>query len=596
MGKFFQALANAVARHWAWVLSLLVFVGLVAANFYYAGPGAAHPAAASAETLGPDDPTVRKLAVEVAALEKTYHDATAGGTTLPAALDALDQAVQKQRLLVRLTAGADDRQTEHLHRLETERENLRVQDKLTRILRLQAEGEAALAADHLAEADQPLHEALRLQREVNASAAAASNKSLPRETALRQLVARIEVEPVNQDLVAALNQARAAAAAGRAPEALAAFNRARTLQGRLNRDYPGTPYADVTAPQKIAAEIDSLGAAGLRAESEAAERAGEAALAAGHAGEAADAFQLAHARQLEINKRFPLGEFTSATRADALEIRRQTAASGPVADLLVTLDHAIAEAARQRQPAVAAQKIAEAARTAERLFSAFPLSPRLDPALKAKVDYLAARRGDLVEIHRLSHASLLPLPGAPGRALLKTEVTQALYSLVTGGNPSRTPAPARPVDSVSWREARTFCTQLSWLLGVPVRLPTEAEFRAALGPGPQPVAWGRENSSGATQPAAKQPANAAGFSDLLGNVAEWLDADDTAEDAPIAGGSYQDNAAVLAKVPVEPRAKNDRARFIGFRIVVETAGLPPAGPGATPAMLNSAGEALPTTP
>jgi hypothetical protein len=56
---------------------------------------------------------------------------------------------------------------------------------------------------------------------------------------------------------------------------------------------------------------------------------------------------------------------------------------------------------------------------------------------------------------------------------------------------------------------------------------------------------------------------------LLGNVAEWLAADEAADEAAVAGGSYLDPPATLAKVPVELRAKNDRARHIGFRFLVE---------------------------
>ena len=65
--------------------------------------------------------------------------------------------------------------------------------------------------------------------------------------------------------------------------------------------------------------------------------------------------------------------------------------------------------------------------------------------------------------------------------MLRTEVPQALYSLIMGTNPSRNQGDLRPVDSISWLEAKNFCERLSWILGQPVRLPTENEFRQALG-------------------------------------------------------------------------------------------------------------------
>ena len=94
--------------------------------------------------------------------------------------------------------------------------------------------------------------------------------------------------------------------------------------------------------------------------------------------------------------------------------------------------------------------------------------------------------------------------------------------------------------------------------------------------------WSHENSPDTTQPAGRQAPNASGFYDLLGNVAEWLAAEDAAGDATVAGGSYLDPRSALLLVPVEPRAKNDRARHIGFRFVVEQPlALPtPAAPAA----------------
>jgi hypothetical protein len=65
-------------------------------------------------------------------------------------------------------------------------------------------------------------------------------------------------------------------------------------------------------------------------------------------------------------------------------------------------------------------------------------------------------------------------------------------------------------------------------------------------------------------------ANANGFSDLPGNVAEWLDAGSVGGDSvPVAGGSFSDVPDAAAPLPVAMRPRTDRSRSTGFRFVVE---------------------------
>jgi formylglycine-generating enzyme required for sulfatase activity len=123
---------------------------------------------------------------------------------------------------------------------------------------------------------------------------------------------------------------------------------------------------------------------------------------------------------------------------------------------------------------------------------------------------------------------------------------------------------------VSWVEAQEFCQRLSWLLGARVRLPTEAEMRAGFSAASD--AWSADSSAGHSHETGKSTATAAGFRDLAGNLAEWLQpATDASESAPVAGGSYLDSANALATLTTTTMDKRERARHIGFRVVVETA-------------------------
>jgi formylglycine-generating enzyme required for sulfatase activity len=84
----------------------------------------------------------------------------------------------------------------------------------------------------------------------------------------------------------------------------------------------------------------------------------------------------------------------------------------------------------------------------------------------------------------------------------------------------------RPVEQVSWLDAQKFAERLSVRdKGYRYRLPTEAEWEYAARAGRSDTAneagWSAANSGGATHPVGKQPPNAWGLYDMLGNVWEW---------------------------------------------------------------------------
>ena len=118
----------------------------------------------------------------------------------------------------------------------------------------------------------------------------------------------------------------------------------------------------------------------------------------------------------------------------------------------------------------------------------------------------------------------------------ETEVTQQLWQVVMGSNPSAYKGDQRPVEFVSWNDCQTFITKLNSLTGRNFRLPTEAEWEFAARGGNLSkgyeysgsntigdVAWYTNNAgtNNRHQNVKTKAPNELGIYDMSGNVWEW---------------------------------------------------------------------------
>jgi len=185
-------------------------------------------------------------------------------------------------------------------------------------------------------------------------------------------------------------------------------------------------------------------------------------------------------------------------------------------------------------------------------------------------------------------------------------VTQKIYQEVMNHNPSYFKGERRPVENVSWDDAKKFIMTLNnseegRIHKGTFRLPTEAEWEYAARGGKysqgyeyigsddlKQVGWCNGNSGGETKPVGLLQANELGLYDMSGNVYEWCEddwhSDYNDSDRPdngnawidrpsrgayrvVRGGNYFFNPVNCRPANRYPYSPDFRYDGIGFRLV-----------------------------
>ncbi|CAM2067257.1 Non-specific serine/threonine protein kinase [Sulfidibacter corallicola] len=182
-------------------------------------------------------------------------------------------------------------------------------------------------------------------------------------------------------------------------------------------------------------------------------------------------------------------------------------------------------------------------------------------------------------------------------SMTRTEITQDLWEAVMGNNPACRRGARLPVENVSWLEIQEFLAKLNEVVGLDLRLPTEAEWEYAAKAGtkglfsggvfqttPRKYAWYLENSEGRIREVGKRDPNAWGLYDMLGNVWEWCGdyydpeyykesplsdpkGPESGNQRVIRGGAWNTPASVARSANRSSYAPEKADCAIGFRLV-----------------------------
>jgi tetratricopeptide (TPR) repeat protein len=464
--------------------------------------------------------------------------------------------------------------TEAVEHLAEEFHEMSAEELMSLSLGLEMEAKALVDVGDYETAAIKYERAFKLQRSINKNHSLSLKNDAGRAMGLKLEAKNAAAEPLFLNGLHLEQRADSFAKAGDLDSAIEALGQAIAVQQRLNYKYRDARQASASRLRQLGSKLAEWESSEVYAEIEDVLERAISLNAIGEMKEAGGLFQEAALLQKQLNKDFPGSPYVSLVRVNELQMQGQIARSALITGEIKEKSALLEQLLAIRKTSEAEQLLVELNQLLQAFEEAFSLSSLIDETLKVRLKYLYEKKTDLATIQDQVYKDLLPVPDTKNIYMLRTEVPQSLYALLMGANPSRNQADANPVDSVSWIEVEAFCQRLSWMFGKEVRLPTEEEFRKALG-GFDPsdasgLIWSAIETKGLSQPVGQKEPFPGGYFDLLGNVSEWLASKRSTESntAFHIGGHAQDSLEVITSVPVRELQKAGRNRLTGFRVVV----------------------------
>lgn len=469
-------------------------------------------------------------------------------------------------------------------RLETMRRRYHViQAERQRSISTEAEDKAtALAKSDPVGAIRELRRAVEAERFIESRWFFSGYTDVGKIARLDTRLRRLEAEPLRAQTQAFEAQAEVAFAASRFDEAVKLLGEAIETEQAFVEKYRDVLDTEFARVERLSIRQETMRSHRLYLQIVAAEAAaaeaikGYAQATLGAAQEvqatlAVQAFERAMLVQAQLKQEYPRSVWATVVREAAFAKQRNRWRSAGSLQDVEKRAQTMASLLRAGQAAEALD-LARALR--EKLTRIEAENPGVVPpedALRRQLEYVVTHAAIIQVILPKLEQLVAPVAGS-GVRMMKQEISQGFYSTVMGANPSASMRENLPVESVAYANAQAFCEALGWICGRPVRLPTVAEYKAAMGdlalPPAAKNAWTFDNTDGVSaRPVGSSQPTGAGHFDLLGNVEEWAQAEATDDFASVVGGSV--NWVPVSGLPLRKALKREKSRTIGFRIVIE---------------------------
>ena len=521
------------------------------------------------------DPSVEssQLLKESEELEAEFEKSASAGIVSAPEVDKLRKAIRLQEIYIeKARATSSDRAPMHrLTRLHTRLHNVEAEPLSRLVADFEKNARSAEESGDSEAADRFYRQAYDIQDKINRGYWLSDFKSVTKVVEIDKAIKNLQVRPMYEESLAAEQRAKEAVSKSDWKAAVAEYEKAVQISRDISLKFPTSGYNDYMRIQRMRGELDSLKSSDLKVEIEKLLGEADGLQKKGEFAAASDRYAMAAVRQKDINQLFPRSIHASEERLSEYSNLSTEAKSRIYAAEVSAIDREFTEAVRSSDIAKASDLSSNLVARVEQFRKDFPRNSDITSEDLIRVRYLNFTIRQIADIQKLVKSALLPV-GSGGKKMLKTEVTQKLYSLVMQENPSRNQSSEdNPVESVTYQEAMTFCQRLGWILGMKVSLPTEAEFVDAVGnlryADIDAISWNGSNSGGSIHPVAAKKANDKGFFDLLGNVGEFVLGVEEGS-ARVLGGGAQTSADAISVLPRAMADANQRNRMTGFRITV----------------------------